>query len=593
MHLNLSEQSRFQKVEQLCLLSSIVLLVGAAGLAFYMTNQYNDRFYPGVQIDDLDVSGKTKTEAKQALLAYENTLPTFSLTLHVDDIQIASSATQLGGHYEYDQAIEKAYTTGRQDTLLSRIWRVISPWSKPVHIETEYQLDPNLVQQQVAALAVHVDEPAEEPTAVLKFSGVPTSLKISPGKSGRLINKEETTQKVLERIQQTDLHIPAVVASISAGLNPDQLEPALQRAQKLVGKKVTLRADNVFKEMNDQLLVNVLAFPEGISDQRLQPVIDELGKEVDRPPQDPIFEYDPKTLKVARFEPPRKGLGLNQDQFKAQLKEAVSKLETVADSKEEQIALAVEETNPQKSLAETNDLGIRERIGFGESQYEKSIPNRVSNVALTANRINNILIKPGEEFSFNDAVGEVSAATGFKPAYIISGGKTVLGDGGGVCQVSTTMFRTILNAGLPVTKRKPHSYRVSYYEQNAKPGIDATVYTGDVDLRFVNDTDNYILVHTQTDSKKLYMTVEFYGTSDGRTAELIDHKTWDFRPAPPPLYIDDPSIPTGQIKQIDFAATGIRASFRNVVKDKDGNVIRDDTYTSNYSPWQAVFLRGV
>lgn len=396
----------------------------------------------------------------------------------------------------------------------------------------------------------------------------------------------------MERVQPGEVHVPVVVASVSAGLTPEQVDPAIERAKKFVGKKITLRADNIFKEMNDQLILSLLAFPEGVSATKIKPVADELAKEVDRPPQDALFSYDPETLQVTEFSPPRMGLGLNVDQFTEELKKKVAQLES-GDISEVELALTVQETAPEKSLADTNTLGIKERIGFGESQYAHSIPNRVHNVALTSNKMNNFIIKPGEEFSFNKALGEVSARTGFKSAYVIVNGRTELGDGGGVCQVSTTLFRSVLDAGLKVTKRRPHSYRVSYYEQNAKPGIDATVYSGDVDLRFVNDTGHHILIHNQADSEKLYMTVEIYGTSDGRVTEIVEHKVWDQRPAPPPLYIDDPSLAPGKTRQIDFATSGVKASFKNIIKDKDGNLIREDEYYSNYVPWRAVFLRGV
>jgi len=593
MPLELTSKSRFSVLEQLCFIASVTLIFCAGGMTLYMMNQFQDRFYPGIIIDGIHASGKTQSQIKELLLSREKSYPSFSLTLQVDDISIASSAAELGGHFDYDATIHKAYQNGRQDTYLSRAWRVISPWTPVKEFSTPFQLDKELLKQEVALLANKVDIPAEEPAAALKISGAVGSLKLRPGKSGRKINQEETLQKISERIQQTDLYIPASVASISAGLSPDQIEPAMARAKKYVGKKITLRAENIFREMNDQLIINVLAFPSGISDTRLMPVLEELAKEVNRPPQDAILDYDKDSLSVTKFSPPRSGLDLNADRFKQDLAKALSEFESNEDKKTAEVTLAVQESLPEKTLAQTNDLGIDERIGFGESQYAHSIPNRILNVALTAQRVNNTLIKPGDEFSFNKTLGEVSAATGFKPAYVITGGKTVLGDGGGVCQVSTTLFRASLNAGLPITKRKAHSYRVSYYELNAKPGIDATVYSGDVDLRFMNDTGHYILIHTQTDSQKLYMTVELYGTSDGRTAEITDHTVYDLRPAPTAQYIDDASIPKGQVKQIDFAASGIRASFHNIVKDKDGKLIRDDVYNSNYVPWRAVYLRGI
>jgi vancomycin resistance protein YoaR len=201
-------------------------------------------------------------------------------------------------------------------------------------------------------------------------------------------------------------------------------------------------------------------------------------------------------------------------------------------------------------------------------------------------------VAPGEEFSFNKTLGEVSANTGYRPAYVISGGQTILGDGGGVCQVSTTTFRAALNAGLNITRRVAHSYRVSYYELNQKPGIDATVYAGNVDLRFINDTGHYLLITGETDSENLYMKIEIWGTSDGRKAEIVDHKTWGYVPPLATQYIPDPNLPPGVKRQIDWSVAGIKASFKYVVRDKDDNLIREAEYLSNYQPWAAKYLVG-
>ena len=88
------------------------------------------------------------------------------------------------------------------------------------------------------------------------------------------------------------------------------------------------------------------------------------------------------------------------------------------------------------------------------------------------------------------------------------------------------------------------------------------------------------------------MYYELYGTSDGRSAEIVDHKTWNYRPAPAAVYIPDSSLPTGKKVQVDWAAAGISASFKNIVKDKSGAIIREETYVSNYRPWSAKYLVG-
>ncbi|MBI5619631.1 VanW family protein, partial [Candidatus Gottesmanbacteria bacterium] len=193
---------------------------------------------------------------------------------------------------------------------------------------------------------------------------------------------------------------------------------------------------------------------------------------------------------------------------------------------------------------------------------------------------------------FNDAVGDISAATGYQSAYIIKEGKTVLGDGGGVCQVSTTLFRAALDAGLTIIERRAHAYRVHYYEEGGyKPGLDATVFGPTVDLKIKNDTPAYILIQATIDTQRMTLAFDLYGTNDGRRSEILNHQVWGITPPPPDLYQDDPTIPAGVIKQVDFAAWGAQTSFRYKVT-RNSEVLQDQVFTSNFRPWQAVYLRG-
>ena len=243
-------------------------------------------------------------------------------------------------------------------------------------------------------------------------------------------------------------------------------------------------------------------------------------------------------------------------------------------------------------LSSLNSLGINERIGFAESFFYHSIPNRVHNVELTARRVNLTLIPPGGEFSYNKTVGDVSSANGWLQAHIIKQGRTVLGDGGGLCQGSTTLFRAALNAGLPIVERRGHSYRVGYYEQNSPAGIDATVFAPSVDFRFKNDTPATILITMTVDPKNYYMLIEFWGTSDGRKAEISDITLFNVTPALPTIYQDDPTLPPGTLKQVDFAAGGAKTSFHYVVT-RNGEKLQDQVFKTTYQPWAAVYLRGI
>jgi len=197
----------------------------------------------------------------------------------------------------------------------------------------------------------------------------------------------------------------------------------------------------------------------------------------------------------------------------------------------------------------------------------------------------------GSSISFNNVLGDVSAFTGYKQAYVIMDGKTVLGDGGGVCQVSTTLFRALLSAGLPIVERRAHAYRVGYYEQGFPPGLDATVYSPTTDLKFTNDTPAHILIQPKIDTNNLSLVFEIYGTNDGRVATTTKPVITSQTAPPADLYVDDPTIPAGTVKQIEHKAWGAKVIFDyNVVRN--GETLINQRFTSNYRSWGAVFLRG-
>lgn len=322
----------------------------------------------------------------------------------------------------------------------------------------------------------------------------------------------------------------------------------------------------------------------------LDTAIETLAQDIDIPAADALFQF--KNNKVTAFRPSHEGRRVNREEAKRRFTEVLSTIPTTRESAII-IPLSVETIKPTFTTDRVNVFGIKERIGRGYSEFAGSIPGRIHNVALAASRLNGVLIKPGETFSFNDAVGDISAATGYQSAYIIKEGRTVLGDGGGVCQVSTTLFRAALTAGLPIVERRAHAYRVHYYEDGGfKPGIDATVFSPSVDLKIKNDTPAYILIQTTVDTQNMTLTFELYGTNDGRRAEILNHQVWGITPPPPALYQDDPTLTKGVTKQIDFAAWGAKTSFQYKVT-KNGETLQDQTFTSNFRPWRAVYLRGV
>lgn len=568
-----------------------------AALVWFYIGSYSSTFMPGVFINGISVGGKTPAEVSTAIL--ETPPAQFTVTANFESRSIASSSGELGLHHEVSHVLDAAFSLGHETNVIRRFKSSLSTLIKPVQFSTQLAFNHDQVASFIDQVKEQAEVPGENPSVTLKSSNNKGSLVVFPGKLGKKVQTLELEQQIQQQANAHEDRVIAVPFEVSNFvLTSEQQDQAKKRAENFVGKTIKVSSPDQTIRLEDRDLVKLLQLPDGFNQDLLSELIQSWKPRIERSPQDAEFSYDAQTLKVTAFKPHQDGLEINLEESISSINKTLAKLETDVTAASEpkttySSPLVLKTTAPQKTLSSTNDLGINQRIGFGESEYQHSIPTRIYNVALAASRVSNTIVKPGDEFSFNKTLGEVSRGTGFQPAYVIRSGQTVLGDGGGVCQVSTTLFRALLNAGLPITKRKAHSYRVSYYELDNKPGIDATVYSGDVDLRFINDTGKYLLIRMETDSEHLTMKTEIYGTSDGRTSEIVDHKTWDLRSPPAPLYIPDPSLPPGKLKQIDWSASGIKASFKNIVKDASGKVIREDTYYSNYIPWSAKYLRGV
>jgi vancomycin resistance protein YoaR len=244
------------------------------------------------------------------------------------------------------------------------------------------------------------------------------------------------------------------------------------------------------------------------------------------------------------------------------------------------------------------DLGITELVSAQTSYFYGSSADRVKNIKTAAARFHGLLIAPGEVFSMGQAMGDISLDNGYAEALIIVGNQTIKGVGGGVCQVSTTLFRTAFFGGFPIVQRYAHAYRVYYYEKTAGnrinpdlAGMDATVYFPLVDFKFKNDTPYWILMETYVVPSASSITWKFYSTSDGRTVKWETTGPQDIVPAPEPLYKENPDLASGEIVQMDWAADGADVTVnRTVYRNKD--IYLQDTIQTHYAPWQAVFEYG-
>jgi vancomycin resistance protein YoaR len=254
-----------------------------------------------------------------------------------------------------------------------------------------------------------------------------------------------------------------------------------------------------------------------ISDEKVSEYVRTLAVLKDIEPVNAKFEV--KNGKVAEFKQSVVGKKINISLASTLIRKALIKGESSA-------VISFQLTEPEISLEKINNLGITSLIGKGESSFTGSSAARVHNIRVGMSRFNGLLIKPGEEFSFNNYLGEVEESTGFRYELVIKNGKVATEVGGGICQVSTTMFRAAIMSGLPILERKPHSFPVKYYNPQ---GFDSTIYPGITDLKFKNDTPNNILVQGKVEGTKL--TFEIYGSDDGRKVKVEGPYQYDIRPS--------------------------------------------------------------
>ncbi|MFH1840862.1 MAG: VanW family protein [Candidatus Shapirobacteria bacterium] len=446
--------------------------------------------------------------------------------------------------------------------------------------EFQYTLDQTLLEQQLQAISQSLNFAPVEPNLEI----VDQQVVIDPGQNGQELNLAKLRQLLQQRFTSADPKpIDLPITFITPQLDQPQINELQRRANLLLEKKLILSNPPNRWEVNDKELVRFL------QSSQLNSWVDSLSETINRPPENAVFQF--KNNKIALFRPGKDGQTLKKEATIQLVNQALEQL--MAGSRVDQtLSLPLELTPPAITTSSVNDLGIEGLLATGVSFFAHSIPSRIHNLTLAASHLNGRLIAPEEIFSFNQSLGDVSAETGYQPAYIIKEGRTVLGDGGGVCQVSTTLFRAILNTGLPILERHAHAYRVSYYEQQSPPGLDATVFDPGTDFKFQNDTGHYLLIQSTVDKKSQKLTFEIYGTADDRQITISPSKVSDQSPPPPPdLYQDDPTLPIGQIKQVDWSAWGAKVSFHWQVT-RNGQLLQDKTFTSTYRPWQAIYLRG-
>lgn len=544
---------------------------------------FKGKIFPNIFVAGIDVSGHSPQEAADIIT--RKIAPVTEIKINDQSQTTTLETKDVGLSYDFYNSAVEAYNLTRTGDLKSDFVKRLDLLIHPQNLKLSVSYDEEKLQKFISVMAGQISQSPVLPNISIKSGKVI----VNKGSPGTEVDQELLRTRILENLtlaKNEDVSLP--IKNIDPSLSDSEIEAVRERAEKYLGKSIKVNFEFDTISFSDGDIIKFLNPKGGFDEGSLKSAIDKITSQTERDPQNPKFTFNGG--RVTEFQPAADGIKVDREKLKAEI---INSLLSLPDSTDKSIAfdVPVTRTPPEVSTDKVNNLGIKELIGRGTSTFFHSIPSRVHNVVLAASRINGTLIKPGDTFSFNDTLGDVSQFTGYQQAYIISEGKTILGDGGGVCQVSTTLFRALLNAGLPITDRTAHAYRVGYYEQNSPPGFDATVYGPSPDLRFKNDTSGYILIEATADPKHYSLVFELYGTNDGRIASTTKPVVTNVTPPPDDLYQDDPTLPTGTTKQIDFKAWGAKVTF-NYKVIRAGETLINKTFVSNYRPWQAVYLRG-
>lgn len=543
----------------LLIIAVILFFIGITNIPFW------GKIYPNIFVADIYLGNKNKIEALSIFQEKFKIPEKFVINIKGNKNEILSSEVIV--KTDYESTIDRAYNYGDFRTKLNLIF-------KPVNLYPVIKIDEDKLLETLLIISDTVGTKPIYPT-VKKINGLAV---VNVGKNGVLVDIQKARNDIgmmLASGKASEINVG--FKEIKVALSGFEIENYQSSAEKLIGKKIELKYNFDTFVINDEELISFLN-PTGFSDDLIKTKILEISRQLNRSPQDSVFIIENGT--VTEFTPSKDGVTVDETSLLNQIKELPNT-----------INIPVVKTSPKIKNEDVNNLGIKTLLGKGFSNFKGSIPNRIYNVNLAQSKFKGVLVAPNETVSFNEILGDVSAFTGYKSAYVIKDGKTVLGDGGGVCQVSTTLFRAVLSAGLPIIERRAHAYRVGYYEQGFSPGLDATVYSPTTDFKFENNTSAYLLIQPSIDLNNLSLTFEIYGTDDGRISTVSKPIITSSSAPADDLYVDDPTLKLGVVKQIEHKAYGAKVIFDYKVTRND-EVLIDKTFVSNYRPWQAVYLRG-
>lgn len=538
-----------------------------------------DRIFTGTTIGGVPVGGMTRAEAVAKLSAELQGYPLVPVSVYAAERQWPLTMSALQPDFDVTDAANRAFLLGRQGSLTTRLSQQLSLALRGYEITPPLTFDEAELRYTVSQIAADVRQPGRPQVNV---NGLTV-----PAQPGVDVDEGATVAAITTALQNgtggAHLRIPLATVEIP----PPQLTMGGAAVDTLAApppKPLVLHDPRTGIEVAlDPDVLRDVAFsttPLRIDRDILRARLTGLAGELDVPARDARLRFNPNTGGLTVIQSSQPGRALDVDATMAAVETALVEGRHAAE-------LVMVETQPRVDMNRVAEMGIRELVASGSTYFAGSSAARVRNIEVAAEKFDGVVIPPGEIFSFNEFVEDVSAANGFEDSLIIWGDRTAVGVGGGVCQVSTTIFRAAYAAGLPIVERYNHGYVVSWY---GEPGMDATIYTPTVDFRFRNDTGAHLLVEPVVAGSQGVITFNLYGTRPDRQVTIDDPVVTDIKTPENPVYEVDESMATGEQKQVEWEQEGMTVTVtRTIVED---GTTRSDSITSVYQPWRAMYLIG-
>jgi len=559
---------------------------------------------PGVTVSGISVRGLTREQTEKRINDEFTFGANGELSMAYGDMSWAVNPLDLGIRLDAHASARQAFSIGRSGPLGEFLAYQLGGRRATHDLPAVIIFNQPKAYEYLASVSREYDRPVKE--ANLVFTG--TQVVAEPGQTGRQLDIPASLDRITESLSK------AQAGTIQLVLREQQPEimdasPFMGAAQKLLADSFVIRLpqdkpDNGRSfSITPENLIPMLTFTRqqldgqtGLVPQFQESLLEAyLGNLADRvrvEAENPRFIFNDDTRQLDLLSEAVVGRELDIPSSHKTIQSALQ------DGKSSAV-LAINEVQPAVSDNATADmLGIRELVHEESTYFFGSSAPRVNNIEVAAEKFLGLLVPPGAKFSMASAIGDISLDEGYSEALIIYNGRTIEGVGGGVCQVSTTLFRAAFFAGFPISERYPHAYRVSYYEKTSAnrrdsnlAGLDATVFVPLVDLVFTNDTPHWLLMETYVSRSANRITWKFYSTSDDRRVNWSTTGPTNIVKPKKPLYKLNPDLASGEIKQVDWEAEGADVRVSRTVR-RNGEILFEDTFFTRYNPWRAIYEYG-